>query len=65
MLLLSLGLAGCGGMATHAPLAAASTEAEVRDPDLDVHPDPRVGLLAPGQLAHAVNRVWAFPGALR
>lgn len=37
----------------------------VRDPDLDVHPDPRVGLLAPGQLAHAVNRVWAFPGALR
>lgn len=37
----------------------------VRDPDLDVHPDPRVGFLAAPQWANAVNRLWAIPGALR
>lgn len=39
----------------------------VRDPDLDVHPDPRIGLFGPGprHWAQDVNRLWAFPGALR
>lgn len=37
----------------------------VRDPDLDVHPDPRVGFLAAPHWANAVNRIWTFPGAMR
>jgi hypothetical protein len=37
----------------------------VRDPDLDVHPDPRVGLFGAPHWAQAVNRLWVMPGAMR